>query len=176
MKKEDCFELGVLTKPHGIKGEATLFLDTDHPEEYTELETIFLEQKSGLVPYFLEYVHLNRSNKAIVKLEEVETVEDVEEIQGSKVFLPINQLPKLEDGQFYYHQVVGYTVEDENHGKLGEVISFSETAAQPIMVMDFKEKEVLIPISENIVLKADHANNIMHTNLPNGLLEIYLED
>ena len=176
MKKEDCFELGVVTKPHGTKGEAILFFDTDYPEDYVDIEAVFLEMKSGLVPYFLESVHLNRSNKAIVKFEDIESIEDVEVIQGAKVFLPLNQLPKLEGGQYYYHQVVGYTVEDQNHGVLGEVITFSETAAQPIMVMDYKQKEVLIPLADNIVIKADHENKKMITNLPGGLLEIYLEE
>lgn len=176
MKRDDCFELGIVTKPHGTKGEAILFLDTDYPEDYVDLESVFLEMRGGLVPYFIESLHLNRSDKAIVKFEEIESIEDVETIQGAKVFLPLALLPKLEGGQFYYHQVVGYMVEDENLGVLGEVVSFSETAAQPIMVMDYKEREVLIPMSENIVLRADHENNKMITCLPGGLLELYLED
>ena len=175
MKKEDCFELGIITKPHGTKGEAILHLDTDYPEAYTDLESVFLEMKGALVPYFFESIHLNKSNKAIVKFEDIESIEDVEIIKNAKAYLPVGFLPKLEEGQFYYHDVVGFTVIDENHGELGIVVSFSETTAQPIMVMDFKEKEVLIPVDKSIVLRADLDKHQVITCLPNGLLEIYME-
>ncbi len=176
MKKEDCFELGVITKSHGLKGEAILYLDTDNPEDYVDLDAIFLEMKSGLVPYGLEAVYLHQSNKAIVKFEDIETIEQLEVILGTKVFLPLTALPELTDGQFYFHQIMDYEVEDENLGLLGKVVSISETAALPIMVMEYKEKEILIPMSDDIVLRADHATKKMITCLPGGLLEVYLED
>ena len=176
MKKEDCFELGIVTKSHGLKGEAILYLDTDNPEDYVDLDTVFLEMKGGLVPYFLEAVYLHQANKAIVKFEDIDTVEQLEVVLGVKVFLPLTTLPELEEGQFYFHQIMDYEVEDVNLGTLGKVVSISETAALPILVMEYKEKEVLIPMSDDIVLRADHSNKKMITCLPGGLLEVYLED
>jgi 16S rRNA processing protein RimM len=50
MTKEDCFELGKITKTHGVKGEVILWLDVDFPEDYEEMDSVFLEVRGELVP------------------------------------------------------------------------------------------------------------------------------
>lgn len=52
MQKQDCYLLGTITKAIGYKGELNLFLDTDEPETYQNLESIFVEQHGLLVPFF----------------------------------------------------------------------------------------------------------------------------
>ena len=79
MTKEDCYLVGKLTKTHGLKGEMAIWLDVDYPEEYEDLESILVEMKGELIPYFVEQIQI-RANKSIIKFEDVDSKAlDVEE-------------------------------------------------------------------------------------------------
>ncbi|MBB6004818.1 ribosome maturation factor RimM [Arcicella rosea] len=175
MTKEDCFELGKITKTHGLKGEVILWLDVDFPEDYEDLESLFLEVKGELVPYFIESYRLS-GNRAIVHFEDIDTFEKAEGMINLQAFLPLDELPELENDQFYYHEIIGYQIVDKNLGNLGTVQTVHSMQAQDLLVMDYKGKEVLIPVIDEIVLQAEKEQKILHVNLPEGLLEVYLED
>ena len=107
MQKSECFSLGKITKPHGLKGEVTIWLDVDIPENYIGLDGLFLEIKGQLVPYIIEELQI-RGKKSIVKFEDINSIEATESIIDAEAYLPIKKLPKLKGKQFYYHEVIGY--------------------------------------------------------------------
>ena len=80
MKKEDCFYLGKISKPFGYKGEVSVFLDVDSPEEYSELEEVYVEINKRLVLYEIESIRI-QTNKAVVRFADV-TNEDVARLVG----------------------------------------------------------------------------------------------
>jgi len=177
MKKEDCFELGYVTKTHGLDGELTLFFDVDDVSIYEEIETVLIEQKGGLVPYFIEYLHRHK-DKFIAKFEEVDSLDAAKALVSSKLFLPLEVLPKLDEekGQFYFHDIIGYTVHDKTLGKLGVVEHVVTATAQPLISMNYRQKEVLIPISDATVLSASHQTKTVNVDIPEGLIDIYLSE
>jgi 16S rRNA processing protein RimM len=175
MTKDNCFELGKITKTHGLKGEVVLWLDVDFPEDYEDLESIFLDVKGELVPHFMESYRLS-GNRAIVQFEDIDTFEKAEELVNLEAFLPLEELPELENDQFYYHEIIGFQIKDKNLGDLGIVQTVHSMQAQDLLVMDYKGREVLIPVIPEIVLEADKEAKILNVNLPEGLLEVYLED
>ena len=175
MTKDNCFELGKITKTHGLKGEVVLWLDVDFPEDYEDLESILLEERGELVPYFMESYRLS-GNRAIVKFEDIDTFEKAELMINLQAFLPLEDLPELDKNQFYYHEIIDYKVVDKNLGELGTVQTVHSMQAQDLLVMDYKGKEVLIPVISEIVLNADKEAKVLNVNLPDGLLEVYLED
>lgn len=175
MTKDNCFELGKITKTHGLKGEVVLWLDVDFPEDYEDLESILLEERGELVPYFMESYRLS-GNRAIVKFEDIDTFEKAELMINLQAFLPLEDLPELDNNQFYYHEIIDYKVIDKNLGELGTVQTVHSMQAQDLLVMDYKGKEVLIPVISEIVLNADKVAKVLNVNLPDGLLEVYLED
>ena len=69
MTKEECYYLGRVTKPFGFKGEMVLFLDVDEQEDYAGLDSVFVETKNGLVPYFIKSLRFS-GNKAIATFED----------------------------------------------------------------------------------------------------------
>ena len=175
MTKDNCFELGKITKTHGLKGEVVLWLDVDFPEDYEDLESILLEERGELVPYFMGSYRLS-GNRAIVKFEDIDTFEKAELMINLQAFLPLEDLPELDKNQFYYHEIIDYKVVDKNLGELGTVQTVHSMQAQDLLVMDYKGKEVLIPVISEIVFNADKEAKVLNVNLPDGLLEVYLED
>jgi 16S rRNA processing protein RimM len=174
MQKSECFSLGKITKPHGLKGEVTIWLDVDVPENYIDLDGLFLEIKGQLVPYIIEELQV-RGKKSIVKFEDIKSIEATETIIDAEAYLPIKKLPKLKGKQFYYHEVIGYQIIDSNSQKdLGELKAIYESTGQDLFAVDINETEVLIPIIDNFLDTIDHSEKRIHVTLPDGLLDIYL--
>ncbi|WP_044209013.1 ribosome maturation factor RimM [Flammeovirga sp. OC4] len=175
MHKDECFEFGKITKTHGLNGEVLFFLDVDDPSKYEGLDVVFLERRGSLVPFFLEYLSLH-NNRYIAKFEDIDSIEAAAELKDAQLYLPLSALPKLEDGQFYYHDIEGFTVVDNNLGSLGTVHKVYTNSAQDILEMKYKGKEVLIPINDEIIIKADLEKKELYTDIPDGLLDIYMEE
>lgn len=174
MNIDECFQLGYVIKRHGLSGEVNIFLDVDFPQEYQELESVFVEINDKLIPFFIDSLIL-KGNKAIVRFEDVNTVEGAEELKGKRLYLPISNLPQLDEGQFYFHEVIGYQVVDVVAGAIGEVTDIYSSPQQDLLAVDHQGKEILIPVIDDIVRKADHNKKELQVTLPEGLLDIYLD-
>jgi 16S rRNA processing protein RimM len=175
MAKQEYFELGALAKPHGIKGALHAFLDVDDPYEYEELTSVFVQEGQELVPYFIEDIQI-KTNLNLIFFEGIDSVDKAKELVGKKLFLPMSFLPKLKENQFYYHEIIGYQVEDQQLGLLGTVKEVVSLGAQEVLVMNHQNREVLIPLTDEIIPKVNKKEKIVYSNLPDGLLEIYLND
>ncbi len=176
MNKEQCYEIGYVAKSHGLHGEVLVQLDVDDPTKYDGMESTFIDINNRLVPFFIESFHLQGRGKVLVKFEDIERIEDTQGIKGKKLFLPLQFLPELEEGEFYLHDIVDYQVIDKVHGTLGKITCFHTATAQTLLEMEYQSHEILIPMTDEVVLEADHAKKLLHVSLPDGLLEVYLED
>lgn len=177
MTKDDCYQVGHITKTHGVSGELVLFLDVDNPDEYADLESVLLEVKGELVPYFIESIAIVKGSRAIVAFEDVDTIEQAERLINCGAFLPLDELePITDETRFYFHEIVGYQVVDASEGELGTVRGVYAMNAQDLIAMDYEGKEVLIPINSDIVRTVDRATKKLNVVLPDGLLAIYMEE
>ncbi|MGK7389577.1 MAG: ribosome maturation factor RimM [Candidatus Cyclobacteriaceae bacterium M2_1C_046] len=174
MNIDACFELGYVIKKHGLKGGVSIYIDADEPENYINLESVFVEIDQKLIPFFIEEFSL-LGDKAYVKFEDIDSVEEAEELKGSRLFLPLEALPPLEGNQFYYHEIIGYKVNEQDAGDIGVVKDVFETTAQDLLFVDHNGKEILIPIDDDIIIKVEHTEKMLYVSLPEGLLDIYLE-
>jgi len=176
MAHENHYLVGYIVRTHAVSGNLVFHLDVDYPEDYEELQSVFIENKGNLVPYFIEDFNLHKTDKAIVALEGVDTIEKAQALVGSALYLPEEELEELEEGQFYYHDIPGYVVVDKTLGELGEVITVYTPGAQDLIAMAYQGVEVLIPVVDDIVIRADHEKKQIEVDLPEGLLKVYLEE
>ncbi len=176
MQKENCYQLGYITRTHGTRGEVILFLDVDFPEDYDELDAIFLEIKGEFVPYFIENINLQKDSRAIVRFESVSSIEVAKTLVGSTVFLPDDNLEELDDTQFYYHEITGFEVEDAKLGKIGTVTTVYTMPIQDLVAVSYNGQEALIPVNDEIIPRIDREKKTLHVNLPDGLLDVYSTD
>jgi 16S rRNA processing protein RimM len=174
MNKEDFYYLGKILKTHGNKGQVQVHLDVDDPETYHKLESVYLDLHGERIPFFITTLELKHNRKAIVQFQDFDTLEDAESLQGLEMYLPIAELPALKGNQFYYHEIKGFEVVDKNHGNIGVVEDILELPHQSLFQIRFGEKEILIPIVDDIIHKVDRKKKILVIGAPEGLIEIYL--
>ena len=174
MRKEDCFYLGKIVSKHSYKGEVLIKLDTDQPELYEKMESVFVALDHGLVPFFVERARLHKTALLRVQFEDVRDEATADSLLGKEVFLPLTMLPELKGKQFYYHEVIGFQVEDKSHGPIGVISGVNEHAAQALLEVTHKDATILIPITDDIISEVDRKNKIMHVSTPEGLIDLYL--
>ncbi len=175
MRKDDCFEFGHIIKPHGLKGELWILLDVDFPDDYEELESVFLEQSGNLIPFFITDLHI-KGERALIQFEDVDNYEAAAELTGSKLFLPLSILPLLPDDQYYFHELVGMQVEDDKNGNVGIAKEVASRAGQDLLIVDKDGKEILIPMVDTILTSVHKSSKVIYVSLPDGLLDIYLSE
>jgi 16S rRNA processing protein RimM len=176
MKKEDCFFLGKIVKKYSFKGEVLVKLDTDEPEIYDGLESVFIDLRGNLIPFFIEHAQLHKSELLRIRFEDVTTEEDADAILKSNLYLPLEFLPKLEGDKFYFHEIIGFTVTDTNFGDVGIITGINDTTAQALFEIDRDGIEILIPMNDHFIQKVDKENKVILVETPEGLIDLYLEE
>ncbi|MBP5645687.1 MAG: 16S rRNA processing protein RimM [Bacteroidales bacterium] len=172
MTKDECYQLGKVTKAFGYKGQMVLFLDVDTPEDYATLDSAFVEVKGNLVPHFFHIDSLT-GNKAVVTFEEL-TPAEAQALAGCDLYLPLSLLPKLTGNKFYFHEVVGFRVVDDEKGDIGIVKNIIDYPAQPLFQIMKGETEILVPVIDPVIKKVDREGKTIFIAAPTGLIDLYL--
>ena len=174
MRKEDCFYLGKIVTKYSFKGEVVIKLDTDEPELYKEMESVYVEFGSNLVPFFIQKSSLHKGNQLRVQFEDIYSDEEADSILKCGIYLPMSLLPKLDGNKFYFHEVIGFTVVDLKFGEVGSIVHINDKAAQPLFEIDRDGKEVFIPMIDDFIKKVDRVNKKIEVETPEGLIDLYL--
>lgn len=174
MRKEDCFYLGKIAKKFSYKGEVLIWLDTDEPELYEDMESVFVELNKHLVPFFIVTSSLHKGDFLRTRFEDIDSEDDADKIMGAAVYLPLSVLPKLEGDKFYFHEVIGFDAEDQRLGNIGKIVSINDSSAQPLFEIMKGETEILIPMIDDFIVKIDRENKKVVLDTPVGLVEMYL--
>ncbi|WP_281227640.1 ribosome maturation factor RimM [Flavobacterium aquiphilum] len=174
MRKEDCFYLGKIAKKFSFKGEILAYLDTDEPELYQNLESVFVECNKHLVPFFIQNSSLHKNDFLRISFEDIDTEEAADALIGNDLYLPLKMLPKLSGNKFYFHEVIGFAIEDKRLGYVGDIQSINDTTAQPLFEVLKDGNEILIPMVDHFLVKVDRENKKIIMDLPEGLIEMYL--
>jgi len=174
MRKEDCFYLGKIAKKFSFKGEVLIYLDTDEPELYEKMESVFVKFNKNLVPFFIENSNLHKGDFLRVKFEDIDNETEADSVIGCEIYLPLNMLPKLEGNKFYFHEVIDFEIEDKRLGVFGKIVSINDTSAQPLFEVLNGNVEILVPMIDQFLVKIDRENKKVIMDLPEGLVEMYL--
>lgn len=171
MTIEDCYKIGFIMKPHGLKGQVTIALDPEAPEDMSTVETIFVEVNERLLPYFVESISI-KGSKAFLKLEEVDSQEGAQQISKSAIFLPKASRPRSGRGAFYDDEVIGFEVNDTEMGTLGKITEVVQAGPNKLLSVSYQEREVLIPLNSPFIEGVNKTRKKITVSLPDGFLDI----
>ena len=170
MKKEDCFFLGKISKKHGFKGELNIKLDFSS-QSFKELNHLFIEIDENLVPFFISSFRFKNNNFGLLKLDDVNNDQDCIALIGKDVYIPLEFLPKDENHELY---LINYLVIDSTLGALGKINKIQENNGQSLLVVEYQNKELLIPLVQAYIQKIDKKTQELYVDIPNGLIDLFL--
>lgn len=179
MDASEFIEIGILIRPHGLKGNIELKLN--YPiKDISALASLFLEELPIPLPYFISEISpLSKQGHYTVKLEDLNTPEEISLLKGKKLFFPkVNFKEAFEQKDFKY--INDQLIDLNLFNSIGESIGviedvFENNLNQRILKVIVNNKEVLIPFIEDWILEFNNDNGTMKYDIPDGLLEIYLQ-
>lgn len=171
MTTDACYKIGFIMKPHGLKGQVTISLDPEAPDDFHGIDTVFVQVREKLLPFFVEAISL-KGAKAFLKLEEVNTPEDAQAISKSAIFLPKSARPKSGRGEFYDDEVIGFEVLDSALGSLGTIHEVVHAGPNKLLSVIYHEREVLIPLNSPFIDSVNKSRKRITVSLPDGYLDI----
>lgn len=174
MKAEDYFRIGTVNKTRGLKGELQVYTDFDGLEDI-EFTAVFIEVSGKLVPYFVSNIKYPQANTAYLFLEEVDHIDKAAVLVKKDLYLPNKLKPVKDPNSFTLMDLLGFIAIDETHGELGEITDVQEYPQQIIATVHYQNKEVLFPLNTDLIKGIDIEGGEVYIDLPEGLLDVYLD-
>ncbi|MGP7817526.1 ribosome maturation factor RimM [Niallia sp. 01092] len=170
---EKWFNVGKIVNTHGIKGEVRVISRTDFPDErYKVGNTIYFFQTDKSVPMELTIKsHRVHKNFNLLTFEGYDNVNNVEFMKGGLLKVPESFLGELSENEYYFHEIIGCTVETVEGEELGTITEILTPGANDVWVIKGKnKKELLIPYIEEVVMKVDVKEKLVIIEPMEGLL------
>lgn len=169
--------VGTVQKPHGIKGELFVRLETDRPDAvFSAGRALVLGDREGRPSDDLLTVERARAFKGgmLVKAAGIGArTPDLDELRGRTLLIPRDQAAPPEEDEVFYHDLLGMRVVTEAEGEVGIVGEVYDAPAGPMLsVRREGAKELLIPFVREMIRRVDAAEKVLELDLPVGLLEL----
>ena len=163
------YKIGVIGKAHGIKGELSIQIDDDIFDR-VDAEYLVLKLDGIFVPFFMEEYRFKSDSVVLVKFEGVDTQERARELTGVEVYFPRELAEQDENAELSYSALVGYTLIDNNSGKVVGTIAYVDE--QTINIMFELDDGKLIPASEELIVDVDQQARTITLDIPEGILDL----
>lgn len=163
----DFTDIGVIVKPHGLKGEFVVKLEQTNFQVVKGFQSVYLEQFGTKVPYLMESADLLKIDRIKIKVKGIESSEMAEPLRGIRIFQETDLLPEIDTIDF-----TGYFLIDAEGEDVGEIIEVIENPAQDILIVMVGEKEVMVPLTEALLLGINQNERLIQMDIPEGLLDL----
>lgn len=166
-KEMEKIKVGKIVNAVGLKGEVKIYNYSDSSEIYEITPEMYIGDKLMEI----ENVRLQK-NMVILKIAGIDDRNAAEAAKGRDVFITEDDLPELEEGEFYVRDLIGMTVIEEGN-VLGKVKDVIQNTAQDVFEIERENgKQLLIPRVDEFVLDIDLDTREIKVSLPDGLLEL----
>ena len=163
--------IGRLGKPWGHHGELLVHLDELDPEDLAHAGSLFVDIEGQKVPFAFSKLH-EKGNEVLVKFEDFDDPQSAQIIVGRDLYAPPGLLADGSDESWDPEDFIDMLVRDEEHGELGIVTAIEGTDKNPVLVVLHGEEEVLIPVTDEMILGVDPEENVLLVRTPPGLIEL----
>jgi len=164
--------VGKVSKPHGIRGELKIYPYSGQPDFFAaSYRRLFLQCGSGQDPveFTVERSRV-QGKQVLVALRECRDRNMAETLAGCEVHVARDDLPPLEENEFYLHELVGKQLVDQDGRRLGVGKRIMATGAQDQLVVEQDGRRFLVPIVGDFIVAVEDDRVVL--DLPPGLMEI----
>ena len=186
---ENLQQIAQVLKSNGTDGELVMGFREIAPEDINLKEPVFIIFDGLPVPFYIESFAKRGNTKALVRLTDICSMEDVEEIAGKPVYIEADNLPEMSLEEDGYAALVGWTVltpcrivdgvpilinnsatEDAELCEVGEIADFMDIPNNPCIEVETENGAVMIPLHEDLILSLDPEYQEIIMQIPSGLI------
>ena len=166
-------KVGKIVNTHSLKGEVKVISSTDFEEErFKKGSKLLITRGNQLIREVVVQSYRNHKNFLLVKFEGIDSVEEEEKLKNLQIKINSDEVGELEENEFYFHQIIGCEVFDENDKNLGEIIDILTPGANDVWVIKGENgREILIPYIEDVVKKIDITSKKVNIEVMEGLID-----
>lgn len=169
--------IGKTKKVHGTRGDLRLQILEERVEDFMNSDVVFLELNGKQVPFFI--AEFTVKGTPMVRFEDINSREEALPLTAKKMFLRQTDLLaddqrtlEVVDDSLKYSRYVGYKIVDITSGEVGLIKEIIEYPQQEMAEVDYKEKEIMIPMNAALIEKIDDKSRMIVMDLPEGMLDL----
>ena len=163
--------VGKVIKPRGLKGELKVRIITSFPGHFEKLDSLFVKQKDIWQAYSVIQAKLS-NGFVYLKFKNINSVEQAEQLRNAELGIEQQQLEKLEQDEYYVHDLIGLKVFDEQGLLVGTLTEVETYPGNDVYVVQTEDgREYLIPGIKKVNKHVDMKNNSLTIHVMEGLLD-----
>ena len=166
-------KVGKIVNTHSLKGEVKVISSTDFEEQRFEKGAeLLITRGNQVVKEVTVESYRTHKNNLLVKFVGIDSIEEAEKLKNLQIKIDSDNIGELEENEFYFHEIIGCEVFDENGKSLGEISEILTPGANDVWVIKSQNgKEILIPYIEDVVKKIDVENKKIDIEVMEGLID-----
>jgi len=170
IRREDVVHIGKLNKPHGLNGELN-FTFSDDTWDSADCDYLICDVDGILVPFFLEEYRFKNDQTALVKFEDMDSVETVDFLVGCDVYLEKKYMEEKDEDEMPLSYFIGFNVTDAYNGdQIGTIEDVDDSTDNWLFVLKKNDgTEILLPAHEDLIAEIDMEGKVIKYDLPEGL-------
>ncbi|MCR5685572.1 MAG: ribosome maturation factor RimM [Lachnospiraceae bacterium] len=169
---DDKLRVGVITSPHGVKGEVNVFPTTDDLKRFDDLKSVYIDLGSEQVKTGVESVKYFK-NTVILKLSYIGDRDMAEKMREKDLLVDRSDAVPLEEGEYFICDLIGLNVIGDDGKHLGKIKDVLQTGANDVYLVERPDgKELLIPVTDECVKDISPDDGKVMVHLLPGLEEL----
>lgn len=169
------YNVGVIVNTHGIRGDLKVLSKTDFAaERFAPGSKLWMfHEESGQSKEIIIESSREQKGTYVIKIKGYHNINEVEKFKGWVIKVSSEEQGSLDDGEYFYHEIIGCEVFTENDELLGVVNEILSPGANDVWVVQQSEGKgnpILLPVIDSVILKVDITNKRITVHLIEGLI------
>jgi 16S rRNA processing protein RimM len=165
-------KVGWISKPYGLRGEVSVILEEGAGLQMEPGDPLFISVDGQRVPFFIEEIEPGGNDQLIIKFEFIGNVEEARRVCGCDVFLDPARRPVSNIQSHHFKGLIGWMAFDAQIGLLGPLTGFMDHEYNPMFLIRFRDREILVPAREEFIQKTDPDQRAIFFTLPEGITDL----
>lgn len=167
---QEYTSIGFTKKLYGIKGAVRIKIEEPFSDYFLKSEVVFLEIEGRKIPYFIQQV-IDAPPLRVIFEEHTDRTK-AQSLTGKEIFAPTHLVQPEDPVSIDLTILMGFKIEDSTDGLIGTILEIQEFPQQLMAVVEYREKEILIPLHEDLIENIEQESQTIFVSLPEGLLDL----
>ncbi len=169
--ERDLLPIGRVVKPHGVKGKIKVDYFGEDLNRFSLYRQVYIKNQVGRLQTYEILEAIPQPPRLILRLKGVERREEVDPLVGKEILIKKRSLPSLQEGEYYWFDILGIEVETSEGKRIGRVKEIFPTGANDVYVIEGKKREIFLPATDEVIQSIDIKKGRMKVIRMEGLWE-----